>query len=536
MLKSLLSVCLLFLVCGMQAAAESSDSLMVLLARTDSDSMKIKVLERLAGSYDEHGMKLSLKYAQEMISLIDKQPDNLRKATHYADAAIIFLNCNVYDKSLNLLLKALKIFEREDQQRSIIVLKNTMGGVYMRCGKQEQALTYFKEGLEGAEQMIHEGDSTCLPLLYAFYNNIGLIYNESKDKSVLAGKYFEKALELISPNDYYNLGQCYNNMAVNFLLLKNYEKALHCASESRKYRELAGDELGMARTNHILARIYTALGDYGKAREYLMVAEEQALTIKSDLLLENIYSSWVEILEKQGDYKKATTYLHKQLEVQRELLNDQMLEKTTALEMEYDFEKRLAEHQLVSEKERHRGRLLLILAVMLVVVAGLLYLMILNRNRRIRAEKKTLVIDLENKNKELTTNVMYLMRNTEMVKDIITRLVAVRPNMKAENARVIKDIISDLEASLKAGSWSEFEMHFNNVHIDFYKKLQQYSPELTPTELKMCAFLRLNMSSKEISSISGITVKSVDVMRGRIRKKLNIANTEVNLIQFLSQF
>lgn len=530
------SVCLSFLILPLFASADVKDSLALRLVRADSDWEKIGLLETLAGKYDEHGMNVSLEYARELMVLLDKQPQNLKTAKNYADAAIIFLNCNVYDKSLELLLKALKIFERENQQSYMIKLKNTMGGVYMRLGKNEQALEYFKEGLQGAEKLIAEGDTTCLPLLYIFYNNIGLIYNGSEDKRMLAGNYFEKALELIGPDNYYNLGQCYNNMATFYLGQEQFEKAETCARESMRFRELACDELGKARTNYTLARIYAQQQKKREAWEFLREAEERADQIKSDLLLENIYSLWVKLSEDSGDFRTATAYLHKQLTVQSNLANKQMLEKTTAQEMEYKFEKQLAEHHLVTEKKQNRSRILLLSGLMLMLVVCLLYLLVLNRNRRIRAEKKALEVNLENKNKELTTNVMYLMKNTELVKDIITRMVVLGTNVKSENARIIKDIISDLENSLKDDSWSEFEAHFNNVHLDFYRKLKDNCAELTPAELKMCAFLRLNMSSKEIASISGITVKSVDVIRGRIRKKLNISNTEVNLVGFLSQF
>lgn len=529
-------VCLLLLILPLFASVDETDSLALCLMKAGSDREKIMLLETLAGKFDEHGMNVSLEYARELIILLDKQPENLQTAENYANAAIIFLNCNVYDKSQELLLKALKIFEREKQRFAIIKLKNTMGGVYMRLGKSEQALEYFQEGLEEAERLIAEGDTTCTPLLYVFYNNIGLIYSESKDKTVLAGNYFEKALELIKPDNYFNLGQCYNNMASFYLGQYQLEKALSCAQESMKNRELANDELGKARTNYTLARVYAALNKTQEVWKYLKEAEERAGLIKSDLLLENIYSFWVKLAEEAGDYKMATGYLHKQLTVQSSLAGKQMLEKTTAQEMEYRFEKKLAEHQYIIEKKQNRFRILLLLGSMLILIVSLLYLLVLNRNRRIRVEKKALEVNLENKNKELTTNVMYLMKNTELVKDIISRLVALGTNVKSENARVIKDIISDLENSLKDDSWSEFEAHFNNVHLDFYKRLKEYCDELTPAELKMCAFLRLNMSSKEIASISGITVKSVDVIRGRIRRKLNISNTEVNLINFLSQF
>lgn len=526
----------IFLSLPLFAAGNVKDSLALLLAKADTDTAKIAILQQIASSYDEYGMEVSLEYAQELVSLIDKQPQNRSTATNYANAAIIFLNCNVYDKSLELLLKALKIFEQAEDLRAITVLKNTMGGVYLRLGRMEQALVYFKEGLANAQQLISQGDTTYKSLLYVFYNNIGLIYNESEDKNVLAGSYFEKALELIEPDDYNNLAQCYNNMANYYSRQNQDERAFQCATESMRYRKLANDELGIARTSCTLASLYSKKKEYGKAKKYLYDAEEIGVRINSNLMLENIYRLRIEIAEEEKDYYTATQYLRKQAENQQLLLNDRILEKTTALQMEYNFEKKLSLHKLEMERERNRSKLMLLTALMLLIVGILFYLLVLNHNKRIKAEKKALVADLESKNKELTTNVMYLMKNTELVKDIITRLVALRPNMKAENARIVKDIITDLEASMKDDSWNEFEAHFNNVHLDFYKKLKERCPDLTPAELKMCAFLRLNMSSKEIASMSGITVKSVDVMRGRIRKKLNIANTDVNLINFLSDF
>lgn len=513
-----------------------NDSLTLLLAKAKSDEAKIQILEELGNSYSKHGMDISLGYAQEMIPLIDKLPRNNQAASYYANTAIIFLNCNAYDQSLELLLKALDIFEQTGNQRSIAATKNTMGGVYLRLGKLDKALLYFREGLECAEQLITKGDTTCTPLLQIFYNNIGLIYNELDDKSVLAGSYFEKAIELMKPDDYYNLGQGYNNLANYNRRHGSWEKAFDCAQKSMEYRKKAKDEYGVVRTNITLAGLQYDRKDYISAKKQLQEAEDISVRIKAKLALENIYNLSVDIAEAEKDYPLANKYLKKQLDVQYSLLNDSIMEKITALQMEYVFAKKTAEHELEVQTAHHRSVLMLMLSLTLVVVAILFYFLLRSRGKRIRVEKLVLEADLESKNKELTTNVMYLMKNTELVKDVIMRLIALRPNMKPDNAKVVKDIITELESSMKDDSWNEFETHFNNVHIDFYRKLKEYCQELTPTELKMCAFLRLNMSSKEISSISGITVKSVDVMRGRIRKKLNISNTDVNLINFLSGF
>jgi DNA-binding CsgD family transcriptional regulator len=71
------------------------------------------------------------------------------------------------------------------------------------------------------------------------------------------------------------------------------------------------------------------------------------------------------------------------------------------------------------------------------------------------------------------------------------------------------------------------------VHIEFYEKLQSKFPDLTTNERKLCAFLRLNMTTKEISAITNQSLNSIEMARHRLRKKLNIDNSQVNLTTFL---
>jgi len=92
----------------------------------------------------------------------------------------------------------------------------------------------------------------------------------------------------------------------------------------------------------------------------------------------------------------------------------------------------------------------------------------------------------------------------------------------------------ELENEIDTNSWKEFELRFQDVHQNFYEKLQKLFPDLTPSERKLAAFLKLNMSSKEISVITGQSIRSLEVARYRLRKKLGITNQDVNLIGFLS--
>lgn len=512
-----------------------SDSLSMALIKATHDTAKIELLYSLANLYAEHNIDRSLNYVSEMLGITEKLPLH-QQGAYMADAALIFLHCNVYDKALELLFQALKIFEAAGNKSSIAVIKNSMGGIYFRLNKTEQALKYFKEGLEECQLLIQAGDTTFKNNLHVYYNNIGLVYATEQDKHALATTFMEKAIETVPPEDYLNLGQYYNNIALNYYQSGNKAKAFDCAHKSMYYRERQNNEYGIARTNYTLGKLYYQEKNIPKAKDHLDKALASAEKINSLLTLKSIYELLIDLHESENNYKTANSYLKKAHEIENRMVNDTIMARTTSLKLEYDFAKKTAMQQMEMQKTKLKMRLTLCICSLLILSAILFILFIRNRNKRIRSEKECLEKDLESRNKELTTNVMYLMRNTDLVKKVTERLVELKPRLKSENSDIVKDIILDLEFLLKEDMWNEFELHFNRVHLNFYKKLKEICPELSPSELKLCAFLRLNMSSKEISCINGITVKSVEVMRGRIRKKLNITNTDTNLINYLSEF
>lgn len=157
-------------------------------------------------------------------------------------------------------------------------------------------------------------------------------------------------------------------------------------------------------------------------------------------------------------------------------------------------------------------------------------------HRHLNLEKAKLKEELEFKNRELTTNVMYLLRKNELITNISGKLVRSKLDFKQENQKVIQEIINELKSSQDSDSWEAFEVHFTQVHTDFYKRLNEQFPNLSANERKLCAFLRLNMSTKDIAAITYQSVNSLTVARSRLRKKLNIEGEDIHMVNFLMQF
>ena len=156
-----------------------------------------------------------------------------------------------------------------------------------------------------------------------------------------------------------------------------------------------------------------------------------------------------------------------------------------------------------------------------------------NKNAKLKLIEENLVLekiklnqDLEYKKKELASNMMYLMEKNEFITAISKKLIELKPDAKKDNKDLIQQIINEIRQNSTTKIWDEFEIRFKEVHERFYKELHKAHPDLTPNEIKICAFIRLNMSTKEISAITHQTVKTINMARFRLRKKLNIDRDE----------
>ncbi len=151
---------------------------------------------------------------------------------------------------------------------------------------------------------------------------------------------------------------------------------------------------------------------------------------------------------------------------------------------------------------------------------------------------QTLNEKLENeitfKNKELASATLHLVQKGEIplsVQSALNQLLE-----KSTNGEVKKEIqglinLLSFDSNLDT-DWQQFTYHFDQVHVDFLERLRKQFPQLTPNDEKLCAYLRLNLSTKETAQLLNISVRGVEASRFWLRKKLNLSN-EANLVEFM---
>lgn len=129
--------------------------------------------------------------------------------------------------------------------------------------------------------------------------------------------------------------------------------------------------------------------------------------------------------------------------------------------------------------------------------------------------------DIEAKNRELGMSAMNLIKRNELLGTIKKELGNAK-NID-DIAKVVKLINRNLNTT---DDWKIFEEAFNNTDKDFIKKLKELHSNLTSNDLRLCTYLRLNLSSKEIAPLLNISIRSVEVKRYRLRKKMNLPHEE----------
>jgi len=154
-----------------------------------------------------------------------------------------------------------------------------------------------------------------------------------------------------------------------------------------------------------------------------------------------------------------------------------------------------------------------------------------------RLMNEKLESELRHKNKELATSTVHLINKNEFIlhlKDHIKS--AAKKSVNTDISQALFKLTSEIESNLSSDSdWEHFQVHFDNVHGDFSRRFRATFPYISPQEMKLCAYLRMNLSTKEIANLLNISIRGVEISRYRLRKKLKL-DRSINLQEFILNF
>lgn len=548
------AICLLLIASTFFSAFSQSndriDSLIFSVEISKDDSSRVAALTEIAKHYASTNLSLSFQYADKALEIAANSKNKQLHSQALMSIGNISFFQGLLDLSFQHYSKALVINKETGNINGIANALTNLGGILLQLLEFEEAKRYFHEALPLFLDLAEKRGDTIPPFqVISIYNNLGIAH-ENLNEFNLAIDYYHRGISLASriPHQQKNLAMLHNNLGSIHMKMGDFDEAFKNMDAALRIRKEINDKAGEASSYRMLGILYKSQKNFELALSNFYNGYNLAAEVGSTSILSSLNEQLFEVFNLLNQSDSALKYHILLKQSSDELKSKETLLEFSRMEITSQFQEKENIRNIEQRKQKMRYLFIAILLLLVAVILGLLYVLSQSRLRRLSLlnnniqlasekaalEKAALTKELEIKNKELTTNVIYQIRKNELINNIADKLMTNRHNFKKENQSLIKDIISELESSMEDNIWMEFETRFHNVHNEFYAKLNEINPDLTPNERRLCAFLRLNMSTKEISSITGQSLKSIDVARTRLRQKLNLTNAEIGLIEYLS--
>ncbi|WP_121665879.1 helix-turn-helix transcriptional regulator [Mesonia aquimarina] len=273
------------------------------------------------------------------------------------------------------------------------------------------------------------------------------------------------------------------------------------------------------------------------AKKAVQELKKNPYTLNNQDAIEVIYKAYL----NKKQYDSAASYFELYNEVRDSVQLEKQAINVERIKLQQEYKSRLAVQKLEVEKEESKW--FMIILGLLCVLLFLAIILIKYRNKiaynkieqaLIQEKNKELNSSLDQKNSELVGKTMIDAHKSNMVKSIIEDLKLIkRKASKKETQLLLSEVLKKLERDLNPDIWKEFEFSFKQVHPSFFNKLVEKHPELSSKERRLCILLYLDFSTKEIVKLTGVSYKSVENSRTRLRNKLNLTNKKINISSYL---
>jgi len=492
---------------------------------------EIQAMIKLGSNYFRAGdYKKAMEFAQKSKEMAEDLNFDKELANSLILIGTIYNELGDYDNSSQYLFKGLKLFEKLNDKEGISNSIGNIGNGFYYQQDFKKALEYYNNALTIAIKINNQ------TAIKRQYNNIAAVYSDLQqyDTAIVL---LRKALAIsVKLNDKFGQGINIMNIGYGQMNRGKYSDALLSFQQSLNLFTELNNRLHMAKCYLNFGYCYFSTNRVQESIGYF----KKALSEGQNQRYYKIISTAAKMLDQIYAEKKDTISAYKYITLEKiagdSLFASQNQKILSKLELQYLYEKQDKELKLKQQKNYF------ILGFMILgLFSGIIIILLIYSRQRIKIknsnlEKQKMTSDLNFKNKELTINLMALMKKNEMMSEISKKLILIEKKMPKDETR---DAINKLNKEVTQTSdekiWKEFALRFQQTNSDFYDKLLLKYPDLTQNELRLCAYLRLNMTSKEISELTGQRTLTLESARYRLRKKLGISGSDNNLVTFLSQ-
>ncbi len=498
--------------------------------------------------------------------------------------------------------RALLLAEDLNYMDGMAFAQRVIGVSHWSRGNYELALYSLFDSLEKYKSISDRlGEANCLM-------NIGLVYADRKDYKRALDYYFDAEKVFLDLGEIDRIATNYNKIGTIFIGQQKYDQALDYLQRALEIHQRAGFKYGISESNNRLGvlyykqgkldkgldfffeslsiarenddthsiatnlshigRIYLEKEDYKGARRNLEEGILFAKTVKSKVILRDIYFDLKQLFLRLEAYEKAIEYWALYTQMKDSIFSQEKAIQIANLQTKHELANKdrmleIGKQEIaILEQRAQFDRIMRIGLITGILILGIIAYLIISKQRlRIRRNKelliknqelyssrqalteaelensrlkeKELTKELEFKNKELTSFTINFIQKNELMEELKDNIKEIKKISDVKLSGRLNNLNRLVNNSLHVDKdWEDFKLYFENVHRDFFKILKDFKEDLSNYELKLCALIRLNLNMKEMGTILGISTESVKTARYRLRKKLGLSREE-NLIDFI---
>lgn len=535
-------------------------------------------------------------YINELAQIADKLNNDYVKAQSFFYQGTILLNRNEYKEALTHLNKGLTLVASlPENERTLTLharLLNSRGTLYSDIRMNAEGYECFSKGLKISENindpyltsMLEINTANILNQIERFDEAIDLCRKNlmrSNDSntykhivfSILAESYKHKSScdtalmyfdsAFITSATHYDESRCLANRAFLYYDMGDFGSAKHVLKNilDNYKNELFKD--AQILTMNCYGYIIGMDSQSDSAMIYIDSAISKAKEYNFPSLEMECYASKSILQNEYGDYSGFSKSIMKYIALRDSLdaADDNLRLEKTILSNEFKkteeqlrLEKELSDAK--NQKARIRFYLIIISLGSVVLILALAFnrrnILLKNKDMELKSKdmelknadmelknkqlkEEVLTKEIEARNRELTAKALVQVERQELLTEMIEKLKAIVDD-KRKLSQNLNEVINDFEKYKNSATPEDFDYYFTQTNPDFYKHLLVDFPNLTPYEQRLCAFLRLNLNTKDIAAICNISPDSAKVARARLRKSLNLVGSDADLTEFLSKY
>lgn len=490
------------------------DSLIDVLKKTPQDSSYVLALVDLSFEYEQANIDSAFAIANRAQRLAKDIGYSKGEAMAYNSIAWMYVLKNDPVKAIECYLYCLRIYEAHDDQDGMACAYSNIGGVYMDVDNFLMAHEYYAKALAIWQKLNSEG------CIMNTWFNIGLICQKQQDYQK-AQVLYERALAMAE-----SLGdtamQVYSllNTSELYQVTRDYKRAHTLRQRALVLAEATNDDEIRCEIYGSMSELYAISGDVKQAMHFADRGLELSLRIHATIYTMNNYNRMSQAFYQAGDYKNALRYqslYHTMKDSLNRAGDGQTLLK---LEAAYQLEKKQARLDTLTEQyeyQRFKRNAVVIAITAIFIIALLLY------NLRLAAVSR----QLEFNTQQLNLQVQSLKEKSELLEKITRDAEELKKAMPMQNETKLTDLHTILHGNIiTEEDWERFKKAFEEVYPGFFGRIRYFYPDITASELRLSAFIRLGIPLNDAATILGISIDSIKKSRYRLKKKLNVQEGE----------